>query len=60
MRVSRTANIVLREEVYSIVGATIEVHKELGPGFLEAAYQEAMELELFSRGIDYTANINCR
>jgi len=30
-----------REEVFKIVGAAIEVHKELGSGFLESVYEEA-------------------
>ena len=47
--------IALREEVYTIVGAAIEVHKELGPGFLEAVYQEAMERELSHRRIVFTS-----
>ncbi len=47
------AELIFKEEVYSIVGAAIEVHKELGFGFLEAVYQEAMELELTQRGVPF-------
>ena len=45
--------LVYKEEVYAIVGAAIEVHKQLGPGFLEAVYQEAMEIELSARNIPF-------
>ena len=45
--------LLLKDEVFAIVGAAIEVHKELGCGFLEAVYQEAMEIELESRSIPF-------
>jgi GxxExxY protein len=34
-----------------VIGAAIEVHRHLGPGFLEATYQKAMEIERRLRGI---------
>jgi GxxExxY protein len=38
---------------YNIVGAAIEVHKHLGPGLLESAYEACLCRELTRRGIAY-------
>jgi GxxExxY protein len=43
--------LILKEEVYAIVGAAMEVHREKGFGFSEPVYQECMELELVDRRI---------
>ena len=40
---------------YAIIGACIEVQKEMGSGFLEEVYQECLELELTERGIPFIA-----
>lgn len=42
-----------KKECYSIIGAAMEVHRELGHGFLEPVYQEALELVLIDKGIPY-------
>ena len=40
---------------YKIIGAAFEVHKELGCGFLEPVYQEALERELVTQNIPFTS-----
>ena len=45
--------LIYEENTYKIIGACIEVHKELGNGFLEAVYQEALEVEFENLRIPY-------
>jgi GxxExxY protein len=39
------------EMAHAVIGATIEVHRQLGPGFLESVYEEALCVELTDREI---------
>jgi GxxExxY protein len=49
--------LILKDEVYAIVGAAMEVHTVLGAGFAEAVYQEAMEIEFSQRGIPFERQV---
>jgi len=40
-----------------VIGAAIEVHRELGPGLLESIYQSCMELELSMQGIEFRRKV---
>jgi GxxExxY protein len=52
--------LLYKAEVFEIIGAAIEVHKELGHGFLEAVYQEAVQIELTQRNIPFEAQRSLR
>jgi GxxExxY protein len=41
------------ELTHQIIGAAIDVHKELGPGLLEAVYEECLCYELTARGLAF-------
>ena len=45
--------IIHKELSYKIVGAAMEVHRHLGPGFLEAVYHKALAHEFTLQGIPF-------
>ena len=45
------SKLMLEKETYEILGACFEVYNEKGCGFLEAVYQECLEIEFELRGL---------
>ncbi len=50
-------NLIYKEEAFKIIGACMAVHNELGCGFLEAIYSEALEIELQEQSIAYEREV---
>ena len=51
--------MVINEISGQIVDSAIEVHRELGPGLLEAVYEAALAIELESRGFKVARQVPC-
>ena len=52
--------ILFKQECFQIVGACFEVHKNLGCGFLEPVYQEALAVEMAEMNIPFVREKNLR
>ena len=50
---STSQDLLYKDECYKIVGACMEVHSNLGCGFLEPVYQEALAFEFQNREIPF-------
>ena len=48
---------IYKDESYKIIGACMEVHNELGKGFSETVYKDALEIEFQLQGISYSREI---
>ncbi|WP_372772403.1 GxxExxY protein [Mangrovibacterium sp.] len=49
--------LIHADEAYRIRGAIFEVYKEVGCGFLEAVYQECLEIEFGLQGIPFSSQV---
>lgn len=47
----------MKEITEKIIGAAIEVHKTIGPGLLESAYEECLGYEMGLRGLDFERQV---
>ncbi|MDD4992437.1 MAG: GxxExxY protein [Paludibacter sp.] len=47
------ADILYKDESYKIIGSCMKVHAELGAGFLESVYQEALEKQFIKDNVPY-------
>ncbi len=45
------------DQTAAIIGAAIEVHRTLGPGFLESVYELSLAAELTDRGIPFARQV---
>jgi len=43
----------INDLTYNIIGAAIEVHRQMGPGLLESVYQECLAVEMEARDIPF-------
>ena len=50
--------LVAGEVTDDVIGAAIEVHRELGPGLLESVYEECLWHELHLRGLAFKRQVN--
>ena len=47
------SNLILKDESYELIGICMEVHRELGKGFKEIIYKDALEYEFKTKEINF-------
>ncbi len=47
------ANFLFKELTYKIIGIAMQIHKKLGPGFLEAVYEEVLLIEFAKNNVSF-------
>lgn len=53
MLVTREPNSTVDQLAHAVIGAAIEVHRHLGPGFTEDVYEKALQIELGLRSVPF-------
>ncbi|WP_412560055.1 MULTISPECIES: GxxExxY protein [Winogradskyella] len=51
------SNLLYNEDTYKIIGICMEVHRQLGKGFNEAVYGDALEIEFIDNNVNYSREI---
>ena len=54
------SEFLYKEQTYAIIGACMEVHRELGSGFLEEVYQEALAIIFDEQNISYEHEVELK